>query len=51
MMIGYSVNVLGAIVRYRSIVIPFLIVPLMARIDWDKVGTITLGNMINKNNV
>jgi hypothetical protein len=51
MMIGYSVNVLGAIVRYRSIVIPFLIVPLMARIDWDKVGTITLGNMSNKNNV
>jgi hypothetical protein len=51
MMIGYSVNVLGAIVRYRSIVIPFLIVPLMARIDWDKVGTITLGNINNKNNV
>jgi hypothetical protein len=51
MMIGYSVNVLGAIVRYRSIVIPFLIVPLMARIDWDKVGSITLGNINNKNNI
>jgi hypothetical protein len=51
MMIGYSVNVLGAIVRYRSIVIPFLIVPLMARINWDKVGSLTLGNINNKNNI
>jgi hypothetical protein len=51
MMIGYSVNVLGAIVRYRSIVIPFLIVPLMARIDWDKVGSLFLGNINNKNNI
>lgn len=35
--IGFSVNNLGAIVRYRSIVLPLLIVPLIAQIDWDKV--------------
>ena len=36
--IGYTVNFLGAIVRYRSIVIPFLIVPLVAQIDWKRLG-------------
>lgn len=38
MMIGYSVTILGAIVRYRSIVLPFLLVPLVARIDWQRIG-------------
>ncbi|GAA4748762.1 hypothetical protein [Flavisolibacter ginsenosidimutans] len=38
MMIGYSVDVLGAIVRYRSIVLSFLIVPMVAQTDWDKIG-------------
>ena len=37
--IGFSVNNIGAIVRYRSIVIPLLIVPLVARTDWKKIGT------------
>jgi hypothetical protein len=36
-MIGYTVNFLGAIVRYRSIVLPFLIIPMIANIDWDKI--------------
>jgi len=39
MMIGYSVNFLGAIVRYRSVVIPFLMVPLVAQIDWQAIKT------------
>ena len=51
MMIGYSVNVLGAIVRYRSIVFPFLIVPMIATIDWTKINKLLFDNMPNKNNI
>jgi uncharacterized protein with PQ loop repeat len=36
LMVGYTVNFLGAIVRYRSIVLPFLVVPMVALIDWDR---------------
>jgi len=35
--IGFSVNNLGAIVRYRSIVLPFLIIPVVAGIDWSRL--------------
>lgn len=51
MMIGYSVNILGAIVRYRSIILPFLTVPMIAAIDWSKVNNLFFGNISNKNNV
>ncbi|MGI8600317.1 MAG: hypothetical protein ACR2KB_13780 [Chitinophagaceae bacterium] len=44
-MIGYSVNNLGAVVRYRSIVLPFLIIPMMAKINWHKLKNILLGNI------
>jgi hypothetical protein len=44
-MIGYTVNFLGAIVRYRSIVLPFLIVPMVARIDWSRVKSLTLDKL------
>ena len=37
LMVGYTVNFLGAIVRYRSIVLPFLVVPMIALIDWDRI--------------
>lgn len=37
LMIGYSVNFLGAIVRYRSIILPFLIVPMVALTNWPKI--------------
>jgi len=51
MTIGYSVNVLGAIVRYRSIVFPFLFVPMIAKIDWEKISKFLFNNNIyNKNN-
>ena len=36
--IGYTVNFLGSIVRYRSIVLPFLVIPMMALIDWNKIA-------------
>lgn len=51
MMIGYSVNVLGAIVRYRSLVLPFLIVPLVAKIDWRKINQLIFTNIKIKNNI
>ncbi len=44
--IGFSNNNIGAIVRYRSVVIPFLIIPLVVRIDW--TGIITTFKKINK---
>lgn len=45
MMIGYTVNVLGAIVRYRSIVLPFLIVPLFAKVNWTRINSYILGKI------
>lgn len=38
MLVGYTVNILGAIVRYRSIVLPMLVVPMAARLDWERLG-------------
>ena len=46
--IGFSINNLGAIARYRSIVIPLLIIPIVARTDWKKVEIFFSGK--NKNN-
>jgi hypothetical protein len=34
---GFSINNLGAIVRYRSVVIPLLMIPVVAQIDWKKI--------------
>ena len=48
MMIGYTVNILGAIVRYRSIVLSLLVVPMAAKIDWSKVSRLFFGNIRNK---
>jgi len=42
--IGYTVNFQGAIVRYRSIIIPFLAVPVFASIQWDKIKTFIFKN-------
>ena len=51
MMVGYSVNVLGAIVRYRSIILPFLIVPIVANIDWYSINKMIFGNIRNNDNI
>lgn len=49
--IGYTVNFLGAIVRYRSIVLPFLIVPFAVQVDWKRLFS-TIGiNIIYKINI
>ena len=50
-MIGYSVNNLGAIVRYRSIVFPLLLAPMAAKIDWRRINHSFFQNMKNGNNV
>lgn len=48
--IGFSVNNMGAIVRYRSIIMPFLIIPMAAQIDWLRIAGIFSSN-IKKNNI
>lgn len=48
--IGFSVNNLGAIVRYRSVVIPLLVIPMAALIDWNKLAAAFSNNIKNKIN-
>ena len=38
MIIGYTIPVIGAIVRYRSIYFPFLITPILCSIQWSKLS-------------
>lgn len=38
LMIGYTVNILGAIVRYRSIVLTLLLIPVVAQANWRRIG-------------
>lgn len=49
--IGFSVNNLGAIVRYRSIIMPLLVVPMLASLDWNKLIKLFGNNIKNKNNI
>lgn len=49
--IGYVVNNLGAIVRYRSIVLPLLMTPVFCGIDWQKINGLIFTNIKNKNNI
>lgn len=49
-MIGYSVNNLGAIVRYRSIVFPILLAPIAAKIDWVRLSQFISRNIKTGNN-
>jgi hypothetical protein len=51
MSIGYTVHFLGAIVRYRSIVLPLLVIPMMASINWRKIQHFLLNNITNEKNV
>jgi len=46
--IGFSINNLGAIVRYRSIIIPLLIIPIVVQTDWSKIEALFSGK--NKKN-
>jgi hypothetical protein len=49
--IGYTVNFLGAIVRYRSIVLPFLLGPVICLIDWNRISRFLFNNIKNNTNV
>ncbi len=49
--IGYTVNFLGAIVRYRSLFLPLLIVPLIANTDWKRIAKYFNGSIEIKNNI
>lgn len=49
--IGFSVNNLGAIVRYRSMCLPLLVVPMVALIDWKRLNKLFFNGIKNKNNV
>jgi hypothetical protein len=49
--IGYTVNFLGAIVRYRSVVIPLLVIPMIASIDWERINNFLFKNIKKNNNV
>lgn len=51
MAIGFSVNNLGAIVRYRSVVMPLLVIPMVAQINWERILAMLGNNIKNKNNV
>ncbi|MBK5272122.1 MAG: hypothetical protein JJE22_14025 [Bacteroidia bacterium] len=42
--IGFSVNNLGAIVRYRSVILPLLVIPMAAQVDWKKIESFFLNN-------
>lgn len=37
LMIGYSVNNLGAVVRYRSILLPLILAPALTNINWKRL--------------
>ena len=37
LIIGYTVPIIGAIVRYRSIYLPFILTPIICNINWEKV--------------
>lgn len=37
LIIGYIVPVIWAIIRYRSIYLPFLLIPVILNIEWDKL--------------
>ncbi|HUQ97210.1 MAG TPA: hypothetical protein VM010_06070, partial [Chitinophagaceae bacterium] len=50
LIIGYTVNFLGAIVRYRSVILPLLFVPVLVQVPWNGFQQFFL-NINNKNNV
>lgn len=37
LMIGYTIPIIGAIVRYRSIYLPFIILPITCSLNWNRI--------------
>jgi hypothetical protein len=40
LVIGYTIPIIGAIVRYRSIYLPFILIPVICHTDWKKIKAI-----------
>ena len=40
LVIGYTIPIIGAIVRYRSIYLPFILIPVICFTDWEKLKRI-----------
>lgn len=51
MAIGFSNNNLGAIVRYRSVILPFLVIPMFTQIDWKRLNKVWAKYILNKTNI
>lgn len=51
LIIGYTVNFIGAIVRYRSIILPFLLVPAVCLTDWKRIISLISNNIKLNSNV
>ncbi|MBI3138471.1 MAG: hypothetical protein HYZ15_07805 [Sphingobacteriales bacterium] len=49
--IGYSNNNIGAIVRYRSIIIPLLVIPMIAQTDWSFISRLIRNSIKKYNNI
>lgn len=49
LIIGYTVNFLGAVVRYRSVVLPLLFVPVIAQLPWSTFARLFLNIAKEKN--
>ncbi|MBI3884047.1 MAG: hypothetical protein HY305_07560 [Sphingobacteriales bacterium] len=39
MVIGYTIPIIGAIIRYRSVYLPFLLTPFLCNIDWNAISS------------
>lgn len=48
LLIGYTIPIIGAIARYRSIYFPFLLIPIICGTNWPKIKTLS---HIYKNNI
>jgi hypothetical protein len=48
MMAGYTVPIIGAMVRYRSIYLVFLMIPITCYMDWEKIFKILKMSKANK---
>lgn len=51
LIIGYTVQFMGAIVRYRSVVFPLLVVPMVCYTDWKRLGELIFFDIKNKINI
>lgn len=40
LIIGYTIPIIGAIVRYRGIYFPFLLIPIICLTDWQKIKSL-----------